>query len=85
MEGILLTAPDTGEEFTVYVIEETVLNEQRYLLVAEDSEGDSEAFILKETATGEEDAIYDIVDNDLEFEAVLKIFMELVEDTDFVS
>ncbi|MDD6193980.1 MAG: DUF1292 domain-containing protein [Lachnospiraceae bacterium] len=83
MESITLMAPDTDEEITVFVLEETTLNEHKYLLVTEDSEGDTEAFILKEIATDDTDATYEIVEDDVEFEAVVKIFQELVEDTDF--
>lgn len=83
MESITLLAPDTEEEITVYVLEETTLNQQKYLLVTEDSEGDTEAYILKELATDDTDATYEMVEDDVEFEAVVKIFQELVEDTDF--
>lgn len=83
MESITLIAPDTEEEITVYVLEETTLNQQKYLLVTEDSEGDTEAYILKELATDDTDATYEMVEDDVEFEAVVKIFQELVEDTDF--
>lgn len=83
MESITLIAPDTEEEITVYVLEETALNQQKYLLVTEDSEGDTEAYILKEIATDDTDATYEMVEDDVEFEAVVKIFQELVEDTDF--
>ena len=83
MESITLIAPDTEEEITVYVLEETTLNQQKYLLVAEDSEGDTEAYILKEIATDDTDGTYEMVEDDVEFEAVVKIFQELVEDTDF--
>ena len=83
MESITLIAPDTEEEITVYVLEETTLNQQKYLLVTEDSEGDTEAYILKEMATDDTDATYEMVEDDVEFEAVVKIFQELVEDTDF--
>lgn len=83
MESITLIAQDTEEEITVYVLEETTLNQQKYLLVTEDSEGDTEAYILKEIATDDTDATYEMVEDDVEFEAVVKIFQELVEDTDF--
>ena len=83
MESITLIAPDTEEEITVYVLEETTLNQQKYLLVTEDSEGDTEAYILKEIATDDTDATYEMVEDDVDFEAVVKIFQELVEDTDF--
>ena len=83
MDSITLIAPDTQEDITVYVLEETTLNEKKYLLVTEDSEGDTEAFILKEIAEDDTDVTYEIVEDDLEFNAVVKVFEELVEDTDF--
>ena len=83
MDSITLIAPDTQEDITVYVLEETTLNENEYLLVTEDSEGDTEAFILKEIAEDDTDVTYEIVEDDLEFNAVVKVFDELVEDTDF--
>ena len=83
MESITLVAPDTAEEITVYVLEETTLNQQKYLLVTEDSQGDTDAFILKEAAADDTDSTYEVVEDDVEFEAVVKIFQELVEDTDF--
>ena len=83
MDSITLIAPDTQEDTTVYVLEETTLNENKYLLVTEDSEGDTEAFILKEIAEDDTDVTYEIVEDDLEFNAVVKVFEELVEDTDF--
>ena len=83
MDSITLIAPDTQEDITVYVLEETTLNENKYLLVTEDSEGDTEAFILKEIAEDYTDVTYEIVEDDLEFNAVVKVFEELVEDTDF--
>lgn len=83
MDSITLIAPDTQEDITVYVLEETTLNENKYLLVTEDSEEDTEAFILKEIAEDDTDVTYEIVEDDLEFNAVVKVFDELVEDTDF--
>ena len=83
MESITLVAPDTAEEITVYVLEETTLNQQKYLLVTEDSQGDTDAFILKEVAADGTGSTYELVEDDVEFEAVVKIFQELVEDTDF--
>ena len=38
---------------------------------------------LKEVAADDTDSTYEVVEDDVEFEAVVKIFQELVEDTDF--
>ena len=83
MESITLLAPDTEEEITVYVLEETTVNQQKYLLVTEESDGDTDAYILKEIASDDTDVTYEMVEDDVEFEAVVKIFEELVEDTTF--
>lgn len=83
MESITMKAKDTQEEITAYVLEETTLKQQKYLLVTEESEGDSEAYILKEVESDDTDVVYEIVEDDVEFDAVLKIFEELVEDTTF--
>lgn len=83
MEQIRLMAPDAGEEILVYVLEETTINQQRYLLVAEEEEGDSDAFILKQTSEDGEELTFEAVEDDLEFEAIVKVFAELIEDADF--
>ncbi|MBQ4300664.1 MAG: DUF1292 domain-containing protein, partial [Lachnospiraceae bacterium] len=46
-------------------------------------DGDTEAFILKEIQSDDTEITYEFVEDDVEFEAVVKIFEELVEDTDF--
>ena len=83
MEKIKLTTTDPAEELEVYVLEETTINQQKYLLVAEEETGDCEAFILKLTGEGQEDYTYVPVEDEVEFSAVLKVFEELLEDTDF--
>lgn len=83
MESITLISPETKEEIDVYVLEETTVNQQKYLLVTEESDGDTDAYILKEIASDDTDVTYEMVEDDVEFEAVVKIFEELVEDMTF--
>ena len=83
MEKIKLTTTDPAEELEVYVLEETTIYQQKYLLVAEEETGDCEAFILKLTGEEQEDYTYVPVEDEVEFSAVLKVFEELLEDTDF--
>ena len=77
MEKIILSSID-GEDLTVYVLEETQLSGIKYLLVCEDEEGDSDAYILKMVSEDESDAVYEMVEDDVEFSAVAKLFEELV-------
>ena len=56
MEKIQFTDPDTNEVVEFAVEEQTQLNGIRYLLVSDGNEnGDSEAYILKEIKTQDEE------------------------------
>lgn len=81
MEQIILSGTD-GEDLPVYVIEETQLSGVKYLLVcdSQDENEDAEAFILKEVSEDNGEVIYDVVEDDVEFDAVAKLFEELVGD-----
>lgn len=86
MEKIVFTDPDTGEKAEFAVEEETRLNGTRYLLVSEGAEtGDCEAYILKEVGTQEEEIFYQMVDDDVEFSALAKIFSELADEDTLVT
>lgn len=63
-------------------MEETQLNGQKYLLVTEEEDGDSDAYILREIADKEDDVIYELVEEEAELTAIGKIFAELIEDAD---
>ncbi len=82
MEKITFTDPKTQEETEFFCLEQTKINNQNYLLVTEDEEGDSEAYILKETCSKEEETVYEMVDEDDELEAIGKVFAELIDDVD---
>ena len=81
MEKIKFTDPDTQEVVEFAVEEETQLNGIRYLLVSEGEEdGDFEAYILKEVSTDYEEVVYQMVEDDVEFSALAKIFSELTDE-----
>ena len=83
MEKENFTDPDTNESAEFYVLEQTTIQEINYLLVTVDEEGDSDAFILKETQNEDDhNTIYEMVEDDKELEALAKIFAELMEDVD---
>ena len=81
MEKIKFTDPDTQEVVEFAVEEETQLNGIRYLLVSEGEEdGDCEAYILKEVSTDDEEVVYQMIEDDVEFSALAKIFSELTDE-----
>ena len=80
MEKIKFTL-DTQESVEFYVLEQTQLSGNQYILVTDVREGDGEALILKEISPGEaEEKVYEIVEEDTELSAVAAIFETLLED-----
>jgi hypothetical protein len=81
MEKISFAAADMEESVELFVLEQTKINGVSYLLVTEDNE---ECFILKEKTESENvEALYETVEDDVELNAVSKVFEELLEDVDF--
>ncbi|MCI5713216.1 MAG: DUF1292 domain-containing protein [Lachnospiraceae bacterium] len=83
MEKIKFFDSDTEEKLEFYVLEQTKIGGITYLLVTEDEDGDSDAFIMKELSEeAEEEAVYQMVEDEKELEAIAKVFSELLEDVD---
>lgn len=82
MEKVKFCDPQTQEEIELYVVEETQLNGVKYLFVTEEEDGDSDAYILKEIDSKEQDIVYEMIDDDAELAAIGKVFSELIEDAD---
>ncbi len=73
--------PDQGEAVDFYVLEQTRLGGVDYILVADSQEEDANALILKDvSALQDEEAVYEVVEDDTEFDAVAAIFADLLED-----
>ena len=87
VEKIKFVIHDTNEEVEFFVVEQTRVNNTDYLLVTEDeSDEESVAYILKDTSSPEEtEAVYEIVEDDNELEAVSKIFAEFLDDVNIVQ
>ena len=83
MEKIIFTFADTKEEVEFFVLEQTKLNGSSYLLVADSEEDEAECLILKDMSAAEDtESVYEIVEDEVELTAVLKVFEELLEDVD---
>lgn len=82
MENKIKFTDEDGIEVEFTVVEQTKINGKNYLLVAEDDDSDEEetiAYILKDVS-GEQDAeaVYEMVEDDMELDSVSKIFEELL-------
>lgn len=81
MEKIAFEFEETQEKIEFFVIEQIRMAGVDYLLVSESQEDDAECLILKDTSDAEDaDAIYEVVEDDVELSAVLKVFEETLED-----
>lgn len=82
MEKIKFMSEEMNEEVDFYVLEQTKVGGVSYILVT-DSEDDAECLILKDTSgENQSESVYEIVEDDVELSAVLKVFEELLEDVE---
>lgn len=80
MEKIIFVDPETNDEIEFFCVEQTQINNQTYLLVTEDEDGDSEAYILKELSSEGEEILYEMVEEENELDAIGKVFAELLDE-----
>lgn len=75
---------DDNDSVELYIIEETRANGVNYLLVTDsddEEDGDAQCYILKDTsAAADAEAAYEFVEDDTEFDAISRIFAELMDD-----
>lgn len=80
MEKIVFT-PEGEEPVQFYILEQTRLGGVDYILVTDSEEGDGEAFILRDMSALEDtEALYEIVTEDKELNAVAAVFENMLED-----
>ena len=83
MEKIVFE-PEEGSPVEFYVLEETKLGGFTYILVTEEEQGDGDAWILKDISSPEEEeAVYEMVEDDVELDAVGAVFESMMEDVEF--
>ena len=80
MEKVIFIDPETNEEIEFAVEEETQLNGVKYLLVSEEADGECDAYILKEISMENDEVLYQMVEDDVEFMALAKVFSELTDE-----
>ncbi|MBP3451795.1 MAG: DUF1292 domain-containing protein [Agathobacter sp.] len=81
METVKFTDPETKEVVEFVVEDETQLNGNKYLLVSEDAkDGTLDAYILKEVVNENDEVLYEVVEDEVEFMALAKVFTELVDE-----
>ena len=83
MEKIKFVFDDTKDEVEFFVLEQTKVNGNSYILVTDSEEDVAECLILKDTSAAEDvESLYEVVEDENELMGVLKVFEELLEDID---
>ena len=74
---------ESGETVEFYVEEQTRINGVDYILVTDSEEDEADAYILKDlSADTDPEAEYVMVEDEVELEAVSKVFAKMMEDVD---
>ena len=79
MEKISFTSDGTTEEF--YVIADTKLSGDTYILVTDQEDGDADAWIFKQIGDGDEVIYEEVYDDDI-LDALSNLFAADLEDID---
>ena len=74
---------DDDEEIPFFVVEETKIAGQNYLLVTDSEEEEADAYILREVSESTEENFYEMLEEEDEINAISKVFAELLEDVEF--
>ena len=74
---------ESGDTVEFYVEEQTRINGVDYILVTDSAEDEADAYILKDlSADTDPEAEYVMVEDEVELEAVSKVFAQMMEDVD---
>jgi len=83
MEKIVLS-PEGEEKIEFFVLEQTTIGGMDYFLVTESEDGDCDALILKDLSKKDDkEAVFEVVSDDAELDAVAKVFESLLDDVTF--
>ena len=82
MENITFVTDDGGKE-EFYVEEQTRINGVNYILVSDSKDDEANAYILKDSSDETDpEADYVMVEDDVELEAMSKVFSQMMDDVD---
>lgn len=77
-EKIITMISEDGEELSLSVIEQTTIANILYILAEDEEEGS--VHIMKEVRCEGEESVFEFVDSEDEWNAIIKVFEELLGD-----
>ncbi len=84
MEKIDFYDEDQHKSIPLYVLAQTELADEQYILVTEsdESEDEAECYIMRRILENDDDVMYEFVEDDTKLKALGKIFEELLDDVE---
>ena len=79
----LMVKDESGQDVTLYILEETRLNGCSYILAVDSEEADEDGacYLLKDVSGADDtEAVYEFVENEEEAGYMLEIFQTILED-----
>ena len=74
---------DNGEEIPFFVVEETKIAGENYLLVTDREDDEADAYILREVSENTEESFYEMLEDDEKINAISKVFADLLDEVEF--
>lgn len=69
---------DNGEEIPFFVVEETKIAGENYLLVTDSEDDEADAYILREVSENTEESFYEMLEDDDKINAISKVFCRII-------
>lgn len=79
-EKEIVFTTEEGEEAGFFVLGQTTISSNNYLLVTDSEEDEADAYIMRELEDQDGQCIYEFVEEEAELEALSKVFVELLDD-----
>lgn len=79
-EQEIVFTTEEGEETGFFVLGQTTISGQNYLLVTDSEEDEADAYIMRELEDQDGQCIYELVEEEAELDALSKVFVELLDD-----
>lgn len=79
-EKQIIFTTEEGEETDFFVLGQTTISGNNYLLVTDSDEDEADAYIMRELEDQDGQCVYELIEEEAELDALSKVFEELLDD-----
>lgn len=79
-EKQIVFTTEEGEETGFFVLGQTTISGNNYLLVTDSDEDEADAYIMRELEDQNGQCLYELIEEEAELDALSKVFVELLDD-----